>query len=140
MKIDKNHKEKIIDEFKLVAKAMKEENNIERKIYFYSGAHGIVNRILNIDYDPELLFIDYILERSYETINSGITAFIRGERRAPIPNPSVILEKIADEVNKLANSIEKGESYIKILNRIVELSYLTTGNGAYLHYKGVIKI
>lgn len=140
MKIESKYKHEIIEELEDIAKNMKKEDNLERKIYLYSGAHGILNRILNLDYKPELLFVNYILQRSYETINGGITSFIRGERRIPIPEPKYLLDELADEIDKLAGAIAGNSDCIEILNRIIELSYTTTGNGAYLHYKGIIKI
>lgn len=139
MQIESKYKTEITKELNYVVTAMKTEKNLERKIYLYSGAYSMINRILNIEYKPELLFINFVLERSYETINGGITSLIRGETRVPMPNPEVLMNKLADEIKKLAEAISGKGDYIKILTRIIELSYTTTGNGAYLFSKGIIK-
>lgn len=140
MKIKKEYKEKISREFRAISNYIKKSDLPQRKTYFLSGTYGILNRILNIEYDQELLFIYFILHRCHEGISSVTRAYIRGEITIPMPDLNILLDKIADEIKNLADSIEKNEDYIKPLRRITELVYTTTGNGAYLYSKGMIKV
>ena len=137
----KNHFiNEIIKEFELVSKKIKEENNPELKIYFYSAAPGILNRVINLEYNQDLLFISYVLRNTYETIKQGIPPVLRGGSVVPLPDANMLLDRLADEINKLAGAISSGKDYNKILARIVEISYTVTGNGAYLHNKKIIKL
>ena len=105
-----------------------------------SGSYGILNRILNLDYDPELLFIDFVLHRCHEGLASIVEQYITGKAIIPMPDLNLILDMIADELEHLADALKNNKSYITHLKRIVEISYTTTGNGAYLYRKGLIKI
>lgn len=140
MKIKKEYKVKIAQEFKNASKYMLQADTPQKKLYFFSATYGILNRILNLEYDTELLFIDFILHRCYDAINSIVVPYMRGEIKIPMPDLIILLDKIAEKINALGDAIEKDGDYIKILMEIVELSYTTTGNGAYLYYKGLINI
>jgi len=140
MVIKEEYKQKIIEEFKSISKDIKEANTVQEKLYYYTATYGTLNRILNINYDPELLFINFILERCFEGLDITIKRSMSSEIIPPIPDLTILMEKIGDEIGKLADALENNKSYTHILVRIVELVYTTTGNGAYLYHRGIIKI
>jgi hypothetical protein len=48
MKIKKQFKDIIIDEFNYVIKSMEESSNAEEVLYFFSGMHSVIQRILTL--------------------------------------------------------------------------------------------
>jgi hypothetical protein len=51
MKLSKNMKQLLIDELNFIIKKMKESEAAQEKMYFFSAAHGMVNRIMNLEFN-----------------------------------------------------------------------------------------
>jgi hypothetical protein len=126
-------------ELRFVSDKIIAEKDVMRKVFYYSAAYGVTRRIMNLSYDSQLSFMHLILEASYRQINDRVNQIVRG-RDATIPLISDFFEKLSEEVLNLAESVKNDQDTYKILERIVTLAFLTTGNGYYLYVKGQIKI
>lgn len=141
MNISKQYKEIIIEELNNVAIKMKESDDLAEKMYFFSAAYGMVHRIFNLEFNPTLVLIHTILNTAYSTISGRIEAVTRGQDRA-VKIPKGLFDSLQKTIVDIADNISKDDEnkLFKNLQKIVNLSYATTGNGYYLFQKGMLRI
>jgi len=139
MEITPEFRKSIVNEFRLVAKKIREEEDPARKLFFFSATYGVISRVFNFSYDPQLVFIHMVLNASYNTLNAAVTRFESIEERA-ISIPEGLFNKLADATEELADKIEKDEDTYETLQKIAIMCFSTTGNGYYLYEKGLLSI
>jgi hypothetical protein len=66
MNISDQTKNLITEEIHYVANAMRECDSLVEKIYLFSGVPGMINRVFNIEFDPELVFLNFVLKSTHE--------------------------------------------------------------------------
>ena len=140
MSISPKTKSMIVAEFNYVVEKMNNTEDYTKKIYYFSGTYGILQRVFNIEYDSELVFMHQILQHTYEKINAKMTANIQQIDRLIMPN--VIFEKLPELISAMAEEFEASntEGVRNKLKQISLLAFITTGNGFYLYDKEIIKI
>ncbi len=138
MKLSANNKNILVKEIRTAAEYMSKANNAQQKMYFFSAVFGISNRLMNLEFDPELVFIHHVTESTFKNINTNLMMMSQGQSLPSIP-PS-LFNKLEDALVQLANYIEEGNPTYPALERISNLSYSTSGNGYYLFLKGMLKI
>ena len=139
MQISTDFRKILVDELQLVAQKVRVEKDIRRKIFFFSGAYGVVFRLLNFSFDPELVLIHGVLNMTYSSAGALQTKIERGEESI-IQITAAFFDKLADLTEELATAIEEDKNICGILQEIATLSYTLTGNGYYLYQKGIIKV
>jgi len=141
MNISNNYKKIIVEEFKNVATKMKESNDITDKLYFFSASFAILDRIFNLEFNPTLVLIHMVLQNAHFTIRGRAEALIRGQDKV-VEIPPGFFDNLQETILDIANSISKDDKneLFKNLQKIANLSYITTGNGYYLFTKGMLKI
>jgi len=141
MNISNHYKEIIVEELKNVATKMKESNDITDKLYFFSAAFAILDRIFNLEFNPTLVLIHMVLQTAYFTISGRVEALIKGQDKV-IKIPMGFFDSLQETILDIANSISKDDKneLFKNLQKIANLSYVTTGNGYYLFQKEMLKI
>jgi len=117
---------------------MRKNESVESKIFYFSSTHGVLSRIFNLQCDPQLIFMHFVLNNAYANINGRINALKRGD--LVIQFHPKFFEKLTESVEVLASKIEKDEDTFKTLEQIALLTFLTTGNGYYLFEKGMINL
>lgn len=138
MDISKEHREIIVNEFLLTVKFMRGCESAEEKMFYFSSIYGVISRIFNLEYDPQLIFAHFVLNNAYGNIKSRIDAIKRGDQLVMFPGE--YFDKLTGYVERLASQIEKDEDISSTLSKITVLTFLTTGNGYYLFKKGMLKI
>lgn len=136
MEIKTSNRKLIIDEINEVRELMQKEQLPVKKMYFHSGIHAQMQRVLNIDFDPQLAYMQFIIQRSHEAINLRISQIMSGD---PVVELSEDFFEMLDQYFlELADKISKkrDDEMEEILIKIVCLAYSTTGNGYYLMKKG----
>ena len=138
MKLSKDYKIKLEQEFDFVIKKMEESETADLMLYYFSGIHTLLNRILNLEYSEELLFSFFILERAHKDIIGVLGSLKQGN---PIPT---FHEKFGDKLLELTKDLKNGffnsKTRIQTLKKLVILTYTCTGNGYFLTEKGIIDI
>jgi hypothetical protein len=131
----------IVDEMKEVDKECDEAQAIEDKLYFFSASFGIINRIMNLECDPLLVFIHQILQSTHQALYQRLNL-----PKAPgvIMNnvPEIFIKSFFKYYKELVIALEKqNDQEIKnILEKFSNLSYATTGNGYYLFLREKLKL
>ena len=139
MEIPNGLKEKLVNEIEFVVEKIRTENDIRTKIYYFSGVYGEMLRMLNISFDPQLLFAHNVLNNSYQTMRIRADTVILG-RDTTIDFPDGFFDRLCTLLEELANNIKNNQNLYQTLQNIACLSYITTGNGYYLFQKGIIKV
>jgi len=139
MNISKGMQSKFVNEIRFVAEHMETASTAQEKAYFYSAMPGMAQRIVNFEYDPELIFVHQVGQMVYNTINAWLPS---------VASKQVMVGSLAETIfpglilalGEMATSIEQGQNTHYALQKMVNLAYSTTGNGRYLYLKGLLKI
>ena len=65
MRLNPYLKEELVNELKSVSRRMIEETDPSKKLFYYSAAYGITNRVMRFEFDEELLLVDALLTITY---------------------------------------------------------------------------
>ncbi len=138
MHLSPNNQVALVKEIRTVVEHMSKSNSAQEKMYFFSAVFGIANRIMNLEFDPELGFIHHVTNAAYNTINTTLFLAATGQAVPTFPPP--VFNKLQEALEDLANYIEEGRQTYPVLERISNLAYSTSGNGYYLFLKGMLTI
>jgi hypothetical protein len=139
MKISKQMTEHFANEMHNVAKQIKGTENVEEKLFYFSAVFGAAQRVINFEFDDEMLCIHQVTSLAYNQIQQRIV-LIKSGQQPTIGLPNNLFIVLQDMVEELAKLVEKGESTHALLEKMLVLSYATSGNGFYLFQKGELKI
>ena len=132
MKISKENKAYFIKEINFAAKEMKAAQSPVDKLYFFSVIFGAANRIMNMEFDPELSFVHNVTNAAYLQIQASLFS----QEQMPNTIDPELFTKIANNLEEMARNVADGEPTYKVLESISNLAYSTTGNGHYLVLRG----
>lgn len=137
MKISSTDKKILIDEIDFVIQKIKEEDNPEIQIYYYSAIFTMAQRILNINYDPHLEYIHLVLSGAFSIVQDRLARMKTGDQVVEfIPG---FFDYLVGYLEELRDHIKANKETHKTLEKIMVLSNLTTGNGYYRYKKGITK-
>lgn len=138
MHLSASNQEAFVKEIRTVVDYMGKANTAQEKMYFFSAVYGMANRLMNLEFDPELGFLHHVTQAASTTINTHLALAAQGQSVATFPPP--VFDKLQEALSDLAEYIEEGKRTYPILERISNLAYSTSGNGYYLFLKGSLKI
>ena len=127
-----------IEELKFVLKNMKSTVISVEKLYFFSAIYAVVNRIFNIEFHSELVFIHNVIQATHQQISTNLAVTSQGHESA-IGMPDGLFDGIEGAVEEMITKISNNQDISPVLQRISNLAYSTTGNGRYLFLKGMLK-
>lgn len=133
--ISSNYKLLLADELKFCREKIDEEIDFRRKVYFYSSAYGMTKRVLNLEYDSQLQFIDFVLNTSYNAIFNRMNANMAGDITIVLTND--FFNELSNCLELLEGRIRDGKDTYDVLEKIINLTFTIDGNGYYLVQKGV---
>jgi hypothetical protein len=136
--ITDHSREIIVDEVKYVSERMSKAEKIEEKLFYFSGVHGIVSRIFNLEYDPDLVYLHFVTQQCHTAFQQRLAAAKGGDAVVGLAQKQ--LDGLTKATKELAKKIQNKEEVYDTLRKFVLLAYSTTGNGYYLMDKGILKI
>ena len=139
MKLDPYLRKELVHDIRFCADKIAEETDFQRKMYFYAYTYGAAGRTMDFVFDKHLILVQYVLEGSHATISKRINAIVADEDKT-IPIIKGFFEGLVENLKELATKIEKDEDTYDILEKILELTYLTTGDGYFQYTKGQIEL
>lgn len=139
MNISDQFRSIITSEIDFALKKMNSTTKVDEKLYYFSGVFSVIQRVFNIDYDPDLVYAHQVLRSSYDLFMGRVTA-IQRKAELTIPLESKHFDKLSSITKELATKMKKKQDIDSTLKKYVILSYSLTGNGYYLQEKGVLKI
>ena len=138
MKLTPENKKIILEEFEFAIQKMKENKEPEQKLFYFSSTYGVISRIFNSKFDPQLAFIHMILNTVYINASARIIAFKGGDKTIKLPDD--YFDKLAQITEELYAKLKNDENSYEILEKFALLTFLTTGNGYYLYERGFFNI
>ena len=139
MNISPDMQKSFTDEIRFVIERMKGASDATGKLYFFSAVYAQAQRIINFEYDPELMFIYQVVQLVYNMLNARISAIKIGQE-AGISIPDGLFDSLEGALEELADKVSKGMEPYFALQKMVNLAYTTTGNGHYMYLRGMIKV
>jgi hypothetical protein len=131
-------KDAIINEINYVLKKMNESNDTQRKLFYFSAIPAEFLRVLNLEYDQDILYIYHVLSHTYTAFSQRINAIKTGDQNVTIDIKQI--EKLEYLLKNIITIIEQKKIINDVLKELIELAYSTSGNGYYLREKGLLKI
>ena len=139
MNISPEMQKNFTSEIRFVIERMQATANATEKLYFFSAVYAQAQRIVNFEYDPELMFIFQVVQLVYGMLNARMSAMKIGQE-AGISIPDGLFDSLEGALEELADAIDKGIESYSALQKMVNLAYSTTGNGYYIYLRGMIKV
>ena len=138
MQISDNYRKLLVKEINFAAKTMDESKLLDEKVFYFSAIFGIIQRIINFEYSPDLIFAHKILTDVHTQFQGAIAALKQGRAMPRIEDEHVLhLQKLTVEFGK---KVKEKKPLEETLKKFAILSYSLAGNGYYLHKKGVLKL
>jgi hypothetical protein len=139
MRISDGYRNLLLKEFDHVLEKLAVEGRPDERMYYFSALHGAVNRILNFECTPDLVYLHHILNSVFTAFNQRIQAMMQG-MDAAVKLDSSMLGKLVDATRDLAEVIRVDGDPSMVYRQLINLAYATTGNGYYLYEKGALRI
>ena len=139
MNLSKNMKSLFVEELRFVLKNMKSTVIPVEKLYFFSAIYAVANRIFNIEFHAELVFIHNVIQTTCQQISTNLAVASQGHESA-IEIPDGLFNGIECAIEEMITKISNNQDICPTLQKISNLAYSTTGNGRYLHLKGMLTI
>lgn len=138
MNIKKETRRSIVNEFNYITEKMNKANELGMKLYYFSATYGIMGRIKRVEYDPQILCMEAILQGVYNQLNELSNRYAQGIRIPPPPDQKYF-EYFISLVERLSKIIEdeKDEEIYKILENMLCFTYSLSGPGYYDREKGI---
>jgi hypothetical protein len=136
-------RDRLAQEFRLAASKVAEAEELEPKLYYFSVFYGETGRMLNLHWNADLALLFEVVQTACQQI--GNRARVPAGGGIPVAGiPDGFLAALDQVSQELAESFQGQEIDLPrlyaALGRTAELTYATTGNGLYLHLKGMIKL
>lgn len=127
-------KDMLVDELLSIAGRMREEPDPGMKMFLFSASYGMTDRVMRMAYDRELLLVSLILNHAYNSFMSRLTAYAQGDRVVPLSQEA--FDALAELTEELALCIRDGTATNNVLEKMNEMTFLTTGAGHYMRLTG----
>lgn len=134
--------EKIIqDEFEEIVKLIQNSNSPDDKLYYFSASFGVLHRVLNIHFNPTLVFMHQVLQHTHNLFGQRL-GNIRPSNSLTNSFPPELFDSLFSNFESLVSSFrdQKVKEIYESLEKITNVGYATTGNGFYLYIRGKLKI
>jgi hypothetical protein len=138
MKLTNNARKMLVNEINFVTKKMMESSAPHERLFYFSAIYGLIHRILNQEFDPDLVHVHFVLRSLHQSFTLSLKA-LKSEDSMPLIN-DFHFERLNAFTIELGDQIKNKKSITETIKKFVILIYSTTGNGFYLLQKGVLKI
>ena len=136
-------RQRLAAEFRYAATKMQEAKP-NRKLFYFSVLFGETQRILNLEWDPDVALIYAV---SFHT-HSQITTLIAAVTQNPIVQLDweLLFNKLTEATSDLAAYFESGQTDAErqqlcdIMARLATIAYAASGNGSYMLERGTLKL
>lgn len=134
MKLSSQSQNMLIKEISYCRKKIIEEPKPIRKTFYYGGMVSKIFSIRNLEFDPELNFINLVLGNTYYSLSNYF------EEEKSFELPKMFFDKLCEYLEQLESKIKNKENTYSVLEKIASLSVTADWYGYYLFEKGELKI
>lgn len=140
LRISEASRQAIVDEFRYVVDQMRQVAAPADQLYFLSAAWGIIHRVFNSEYDPELVFAHQVLSLTHSQIASRHADPQVAALSVMRHSTYGLIDLLETKLLELADAWAEGLDATEILRDIAVIGYAATGNGNYLIIKGDLNL
>ena len=140
----KEYRQRLAGEYRYAATKMQEVTQPNQKLFYFSAFFGEAQRVLNWEWNTNLALIHTLAVHVHAQTTAALQMPGIGQT---IPlDWTNFFDKLTQAASDLATYFEKlgddddKEELYNILGRFAEIAYAVSGNGSYLHEKGVFKL
>lgn len=131
-------KKKITGEIIFAVQKMREHENPEQKLFFFSAIYSIIQRVCNIEYNKDLIFAYLVINNTYQMFMARLRAIKAGETTIQFSKDQ--FDGLEDAALQMIKALESNQDLTPALKAFSIIAYSTTGNGYYLKEKGILKV
>jgi hypothetical protein len=137
-------RQRLAKEFRYAVTKMQDAKQPANKLFYFSVFFGEAQRVLNWEWDTDLVFIHMVTQQVHTQINAPMQ--VPGLLQTLPVDWSAIFDKLTQVSSDLAAYFEKAqnegnkEELHRILGSFAEIAYAVSGNGSYLQEKGAFKL
>lgn len=135
MQLPDDLRTRLASQYEYAATHMRDAEDPRQKLWFYTVFYGESTRVMNMHWDAQLALIHGITQLTFGVIDQRITALAKGQE-PNISLPANFMDALTDAADDLTAYVRDNgsdEELLRILSRLYELSYVSTGNGFYLY-------
>ena len=135
-------RQRLTKDYRYAATKMQETSQPARKIFHFSIIFAEAQSVLNWEWNRDIALIYAISFHTHAQINAATQ--VPAQQALPT-DWTAIFDKLTLVTSDLAAYFEKSENDIReeelqqILGSFAEITYVVSGNGSYLHEKGLIE-
>lgn len=139
----KENRQRLATEFRYAVTKMQEAKQPAKKLFYFSAIFGEAQRVLNFEWDRDLVLIWTVTQFIHTQVTNTIQAGALGLFPIDI---AIVCDKLTQSASDIAayyenpDSDTKKEQLYKTLGCMSEAAYTALGNGSYLYEKGLIKL
>lgn len=135
MALSNDYRIRLAKEFAFSHEKMSESPSPLAKLYWFTASFNMAQRIMNLEYDNELLFLFTVCQTAHGQLAGRLASLSRGaDIGAGLPVD--IFSKLEDIVLEMGKAISNSEDLTPLLKRIATIGYSATGNGYFLSERG----
>lgn len=129
MRIPDDLKKRLLVDFEFSIQKIQEEENIRKKLYYFSATFGIVERIMRLHLEPQLVLVHAVLNLTY----NSLIGLVQGRERGDIARelPPNLTEMLVEYLTELRDKLAEDKDTYKTLEKILFLGYRASGPGYY---------
>jgi len=141
--LSENLRKRLAEEYRYAVTKMQAVTPLANKLYYFSVFFGEAQRVLNFEWDRDLVLIYTVTQQVHAQFNVTIQTPALGV--LPV-DWATVSEKLTQAASDIATYYEKAENddtreeMYQALGRLTEVSYVISGNGSYLCEKGFFKL
>ena len=139
----KEFRQRLAKEYRYAVTKMQEAAEPAKKLYYFSVFFGESQRVLNWEWDRDLVLILTVTQYVHTQINA--TTQIPTLGVLPIDWVTAF-DKLTQAASEIASYYEDAENddnrheMYQALGRLAEVAYAISGNGSYLFERGILKL
>ena len=135
-------RQRLATEFKFAATKIAETGDINTKVYYFSVFFGETGRQLNMHWDADLALLWSVTQNLCNAVGSRSAQAAGAFPVGGFPDEFLqAIDAVSIELDGAFDGVELDLPRLHAaMERTAELTFATTGNGAYLVQKGTIKL
>lgn len=142
MQLPDEVRQTLASEFRFAVQHMADADDFSTQLYFFTVFSSAINRAFNQTWSSELALVYFIALSVHRELNPLAPAVMAGQYPPGLPRE--LPEELTNACDELAQVFESDridtDALYRVLARLAEIGYVTTGNGRYLRLRGQIKL
>lgn len=139
MELQQLLREYLVTEFHSVSKGIKDSPDMSTVAYNFSACYSAISRVLNIEFDIDLVLLHFVFNGCYNTILNRVTK-LNQNAELQVQFPPDFSEKLSGIVDEFAVRFNDNRDFLDLLSSLTNLCYVVTGNGHFLYQTGRLTI